>query len=102
MGRGLLAAPSSDLEDALTGLLRIRDEQGLEIFYNFAVTPWSSLGADLQVIKPVLVRRNGRKTGKKIMKVSLSGQVPASKTKVRWSPPLLAYTLGAIQPLSCI
>ena len=54
VGRGLLAAPSSDLEDALTGLLRIRDEHGLEIFYNFAVTPWASLGADLQVIKPSL------------------------------------------------
>jgi porin len=30
----------------------IRDEQGFETFYNFAVTPWLSLGADLQVIQP--------------------------------------------------
>ncbi len=59
-------APSPDLKDAytrlrrigselgldpFTRLQRIRDEQGLEIFYNFAVTPWLSLGADLQVIR---------------------------------------------------
>ena len=48
------AAPSHDLKDSFTRLLRIRDEQGLEIFYNFAVTPWLSLGADLQIIKPSL------------------------------------------------
>jgi len=48
------AAPSPDLKDLFTPLLRIRDEQGLEIFYNFAVTPWLSLGADLQIIKPSL------------------------------------------------
>ena len=30
----------------------IRDEQGFETFYNFSVTPWLALGADLQVIQP--------------------------------------------------
>jgi hypothetical protein len=38
----------------LASLLRIRDEQGYEIFYNFAVTPWLVLGADLQIINPSL------------------------------------------------
>ena len=47
-------APSRDLKDLFTRRRRIRDEQGLEIFYNFAVTPWLSLGADLQVIRPSL------------------------------------------------
>jgi porin len=32
----------------------MRDEKGWEIFYNFAVTPWLVLGADLQIIKPSL------------------------------------------------
>ena len=45
--------PSPDLKDSLP-LLTIRNEQGLEIFYNFAVTPWFTVGADLQVIKPCL------------------------------------------------
>jgi porin len=30
----------------------LRDEQGAEIFYNFALTPWLTLGADLQAIAP--------------------------------------------------
>jgi len=48
------AAPSNDLKDSLTSVLKIRDEQGVEIFYNFAVTPWFILGADLQIIRPSL------------------------------------------------
>lgn len=48
------AAPSTDLKDSLARVMRIRDEQGLEVFYNFAMTPWLSLGADLQIIKPSL------------------------------------------------
>jgi len=47
-------APSGDLKESLSRLLTIRDEQGAEIFYNFAVTPWLTLGADLQIIKPSL------------------------------------------------
>jgi len=47
-------APSRDLKESLSRLLTIRDEQGGEIFYNFAVTPWFTVGADLQVIKPSL------------------------------------------------
>lgn len=45
---------SNDLQDSFDPLLKIRNEQGWEIFYNFAVTPWLSLGADLQIIDPSL------------------------------------------------
>ena len=45
--------PSQDLKESLP-LLTIRDEQGLEIFYNFAVTPFFIVGVDLQVINPSL------------------------------------------------
>jgi len=46
-------APSRDLQKSLP-LLTIRDEQGVEIFYNFAVKPGLTVGMDLQVIKPSL------------------------------------------------
>lgn len=46
--------PSRDLQDSLSPLLTIRDEQGTEIFYNFAVTPGITVGVDLQVINPSL------------------------------------------------
>ena len=32
----------------------VRDEHGLELFYNVAVTPWFHVTADLQVITPLL------------------------------------------------
>jgi porin len=47
-------APSRDLQESLSPLLTIRDEQGIEVFYNFEVTPWLTVGADLQVIDPSL------------------------------------------------
>lgn len=47
-------APSRDLMSALSPRLRIKDEQGLEAFYNFRATPWFTVGADLQVIAPTL------------------------------------------------
>ena len=34
----------------------VRDERGLELFYNVAVTPWCHLTTDLQVITPILER----------------------------------------------
>ena len=46
--------PSPDLKDSLSPILTIRDEPGVELFYNFAVTPWLTLGVDLQVIDPSL------------------------------------------------
>jgi porin len=45
--------PSRDLKDSLP-LLDISDEQGVEAFYDFKVTPWLTVGADLQVIDPTL------------------------------------------------
>jgi porin len=48
------AAPSSDLKDSLATIVRIRNEQGCEVFYNFSVTPWLVLGADMQIISPSL------------------------------------------------
>ncbi|MFN8601541.1 MAG: carbohydrate porin [Candidatus Binatia bacterium] len=47
-------APSRDLQNSLSSVLTIRDEQGVEIFYNFAVAPWLTVGLDLQVINPSL------------------------------------------------
>jgi porin len=35
-------------------ILPLRDERGLELFYNVAVTPWCHLTTDLQVITPAL------------------------------------------------
>jgi len=48
------AAPSTDLKKSLESTIEIRNEYGSEIFYNFAVTPWLVLGADLQIIRPSL------------------------------------------------
>jgi porin len=42
---------SSDLKDSFE---TIRDEQAWEFFYNFSVTPWLVLGADMQIITPGL------------------------------------------------
>jgi len=47
-------APSRALQNSLSGVLTIRDEQGVEIFYNFAVIPWLTVGVDLQVVDPSL------------------------------------------------
>ena len=47
---------SNDLRHSLESVQRIRDEQGWEFFYNFAVTPWLTLGGDLQIITPSLAR----------------------------------------------
>jgi carbohydrate-selective porin OprB len=30
----------------------LRDEQGVEAYYSFAVTPWMKLTPDIQVIRP--------------------------------------------------
>jgi porin len=38
----------------LPPLLNIGDEYGLEVFYNYAVTNWFRLTADLQVIAPAI------------------------------------------------
>jgi porin len=45
------AAPAAGLKALVPPNPQLRDEQGLEAFYNLAVTPWFVLGADLQVVK---------------------------------------------------
>jgi len=47
---------SGDLKDALDPLVRLRDEHQFEGFYNFALTPWLFLTADIQVIRPTRTR----------------------------------------------
>lgn len=42
---------SDELEDSLTNT-RFRDEGAIEAFYSYAVTPWLSVGADIQYIRP--------------------------------------------------
>jgi porin len=43
---------SESLKELAPRLLPIRDEQGVELFYNFAVTSWCHLTPDLQVVNP--------------------------------------------------
>jgi carbohydrate-selective porin OprB len=54
-------AISSDLKETLQPFTRLpiigpkfqlRDEQGVEIFYNIALTGWMKLAADLQIVQP--------------------------------------------------
>jgi porin len=46
------ANPSNDLKDAIAPERILRNEQGLEFFYNLAVTTWFVLGGDVQIISP--------------------------------------------------
>jgi porin len=43
---------SHDLRDTLQPVLRLRDEQGFELFYAFAAAGWSRVTADLQLVDP--------------------------------------------------
>jgi porin len=43
---------SDSLKQLAPRLLPIRDEQGVELFYNVAVTPWCHITPDLQVVNP--------------------------------------------------
>ena len=45
---------SRALADAARPLLHLRNEQGIEAFYNCAVTPWLGVTPDAQVIRPFL------------------------------------------------
>ncbi len=42
------------IKDSLEPFMEIRDEQGWEIFYNLSVTPWFTIGADMQIILPCM------------------------------------------------
>ncbi len=43
-----------NLEIAISPLLKFDNEHGVEMFYNFAVTPWFQVSADLQCFQPVI------------------------------------------------
>jgi porin len=45
---------SDPLKASLESVMTFRNEPGWELFYNFSVTPWLYLGADLQIIQPAL------------------------------------------------
>lgn len=47
---------SDDLQSAVARALPLDDEQGVEIYYNFALTGWLRLTADLQWIDPARAR----------------------------------------------
>ena len=57
------AVPSPDLRESLAPIEDIRIEQGVEIFYNFALTHWLVLGLDLQIIQPSLADETAVFTG---------------------------------------
>jgi porin len=43
---------SDSLKNLAPILLPLKDEQGVELYYNVAVTPWCQVTPDLQVIAP--------------------------------------------------
>jgi porin len=45
---------SRELKEAAAPLVTLGDEYGTELFYNFAVTKWFRVTADLQVIAPAI------------------------------------------------
>ena len=47
---------SDDFKDVARVITPVRDERGLELFYNLGVTPWLHITPDLQVITPILGR----------------------------------------------
>jgi porin len=49
---------SDDLRDTVDFVVPLDDEQGVEIFYNLALTGWLHLAADVQIIDPFLARRD--------------------------------------------
>lgn len=46
---------SGDLVNTLSPVIRLRDERGGEIYYNFALAPWTGITADLQFVDPFAV-----------------------------------------------
>ena len=55
-GGYLYYAVSPYLKQGLAPFVAIRNEQGGEAFYNFAVTPWLRVTADFQIIIPTLAK----------------------------------------------
>lgn len=48
---------SNDLQSSPRPLLGLGNEQGVEVFYNLALTPWLTLGSDLQYLEPAQERK---------------------------------------------
>ena len=46
---------SNTLQETLLPLIRLRDENGFEAYYNYAVTGWSNVSAHFQFIDPFVV-----------------------------------------------
>lgn len=61
-GRGLIPTRENDrygigwyymgFPDNFKTVARVQSENGIEAFYNFAITPWAQLTADVQWISP--------------------------------------------------
>jgi porin len=49
---------SGDLKNLFPRLLGLNDVQGVELYYNAAITPWFHLTADLQFVEPAVSRRD--------------------------------------------
>ncbi|MCI0388397.1 MAG: carbohydrate porin [Acidobacteria bacterium] len=49
---------SDALRDAVRPIVRIKNEKGGEVFYNFAVTPWFRVTADMQILPPTIEKRD--------------------------------------------
>ena len=47
---------SDDFKDVARLVTPVRNEGGLELFYNVAATPWCHITADMQVVTPILER----------------------------------------------
>ncbi len=47
---------SDGIKDLAPRLVPIRDEHGVDLFYNVAVTPWCHITPDLQVVTPARER----------------------------------------------
>ena len=45
---------SDEFKSVVEPVVPLRDEHGLELFYNLAVAPWFHVTADLQVIRPLV------------------------------------------------
>lgn len=43
-----------DFKNVARVVAAVRDERGLELFYNVGVTPWCHVTADMQVVTPIL------------------------------------------------
>jgi porin len=53
-GVGYYYLYSDDFKTVARLVAPVRDERGLELFYNVGVTPWCHITPDLQVITPTL------------------------------------------------